>query len=115
MEVAPDSRQEIVDAEHLRLLSIGHYIIGGLYIGFASIFIFHFAFLLAVALNPDIFASHGQQQHKGPPEGLLQIFAVVFGMFILAGWAIGGLTLYVGRCIKRRVRRTLTFVLACVN
>jgi hypothetical protein len=114
VQLSEDARGAIIDEEHLRLLAIGHYITGGLCIGFASIFIFHFVFLGFMAASPELFAPPSGT-HVAPPDGLLRIFAVVLGMFIVAGWAFGGLTIYVGRCIKRRVRRTLTFVVACLN
>jgi len=66
------------------------------------------------AVHPDMFASPGQSP-SGPPDGVLKVFAVVVGMIIVAGWTFGGLTIYVGRCIKRRTRRMLTFVIACLN
>lgn len=109
------AREDLINEEHLRLLAIGHYITGGLCIGFASIFIFHFMFVALMAFNPELFSSGAAGPQANPPDGVLRVFAVVIGMIILAGWAFGGLTIYVGRCIKRRVRRTLTFVIACLN
>ena len=44
--------QWIKDREHLRLLSIGHYVVGGLAIFFSSIFIFHVIFGAALLTNP---------------------------------------------------------------
>lgn len=114
MEISQQARDDIIDEEHLRLLSIGHYITGGLCVAFASIFIFHFVFLLLGAVHPDMFAAPGHAP-SGPPDGVLKVFAVVVGMIIVAGWTFGGLTIYVGRCIKRRTRRMLTFVIACLN
>lgn len=113
-DISQQARDEIIDAEHLRLLSIGHYITGALYIAFASFFIFHFVFMLFVGLNPEMFAGTGQTSH-GPPDGIIKIFAVVIGMLILTGWTIGGLTIYAGRCIKRRSRRTFAIIMACLN
>ena len=113
MEIPQQAKDEIIDDEHLRLLAIGHYITGGLCIAFASIFIIHFAFITAMAVNPELFGP--VHEAKGAPHGLMRVFAVVLGFIILAGWAFGGLTIYVGRCIKRRTRRTLTFVMACLN
>ena len=114
MEIAQEQRDRIIDEEHLRLLGIGHYIMGGMVIAFASLFIFHFAFLAFFAANADLFAGHHAQ--PGPsPEGFMKLFAVVLGVIILAGWAFGALTIYVGRCIQRRRRRTLALVVACLN
>lgn len=74
----------------------------------------HFVLIGFIAASPELFAPPSGT-HVAPPDGLLRIFAVVLGMFILAGWAFGALTIYVGRCIKRRARRTLTVVVACLN
>jgi hypothetical protein len=115
METPQQARDEIIDEEHLRLLSLGHYITGGLCIAFASIFIFHFVFMLLGALYPEMFAGPNQTQQGQPDAEFFLIFAVVIGLVILAGWTFGGLTIYVGRCIKRRTHRTLTFVMACLN
>ena len=105
--------QRIVDDEHLRLLGIGHYITGGLSIAFASLFIFHFVFILLAASNPEIFS--GPQGRHGMPDGVMQVFAAFVGLFILGGWAFGALTIYAGRCLKRRRRWTLSLVVACLN
>jgi hypothetical protein len=114
MTVSEEERQRIIDDEHLRLLTIGHYITGGLCVAFASMFIFHFLFIGFIAANPDFFAA-APGHPVAPPDGMMRILAVVLGLFIAIGWSFGGLTIYVGRCIKQRSRRTLTFVVACMN
>ena len=44
--------QEIVDAEHLRLLEIFHYVLGGIIILFSSLFLMHVFLGLTLAVNP---------------------------------------------------------------
>ena len=114
-EIPQQARDEIIDEEHLRLLTIGHYITGGFCIAFASIFIFHFIFVLIASANPEFFAGHGANAPGAPPDGVMKVFAVVLGLVILAGWTFGGLTIYAGRCIKRRAHRSFTFVIAALN
>jgi len=113
-EASQQAREQILDEEHLRLLTIGHYITGGFCVAFASIFVFHFLFLTLMAANPEFFPAPPGQEGT-PPDGVMRIFALVIGLFILAGWSFGALTIYVGRCIKHRTRRALTFVVACLN
>ena len=111
--IPDEERRMIIDDEHLRLLSIGHYVVGGLSILFASVFIVHFVMFFFVASNPQFFPP---PQHGGaPPQGIFRIMGTIFGLFILLGWTFGGLTIYVGRCIKRRVKRGLSLVIACLN
>ena len=112
--ISDEVRSSIIDAEHLRLLSLGHYIVGGLEILFASMFIFHFVMFFFVASDPQFFppAKPGQ---PGPPQEVFRVMGAVIGLFVLAGWTFGGLTIYVGRSIKRRTNRTLSVVIACIN
>ena len=114
VEAPADMRQSIIDEEHLRLLSLGHYITGGLCVLFASMFIIHFVMLVVMASDPNFFPPPKPGQ-PGPPDGAFRIFGIVIGVFILLGWTFGGLTIYVGRCIKRRGRRSLSLVMACLN
>jgi len=107
-------RESIINEEHLRLLSIGNYITGGLHIAFASLFIFHFVFLLVIASHPHMFPPTAPGRN-GPPEVLFHILTGLIGAFILIGWAFGALTIYAGRCIKARSRRTFCLVMAAIN
>jgi hypothetical protein len=112
-EVSQEVRDHILDEEHLRLLSIGHYIAGGFTIAITFLLLFYFFIFLLLARRPGLFG--GQNNPHPPPAGILGFVAIIFGFLIVAGWTFGGLTIYVGRCIKRRVRRTLTLVVACLN
>jgi nitrate reductase gamma subunit len=114
VELHADSRQAIIDEEHLRLLSLAHYIDGALCILFFSLFIFHLVFFLFIASNPQAFPP-SSAGHPAPPQGMFQAMGVVLGGLILLGWAFGALTIYVGRCIKRRAKRGLTLIVACLN
>lgn len=111
MDITLTDRQQIIDEEHLRLLSVGYYIAGGLHIAFASIFIIHFAFFVFAASNPDLFPPG----NGGPPDAIFHVFAWVIGTFILLGWTFGALTIYAGRGIKYRSRRTFALVMAALN
>ena len=108
------SRQAIIDEEQLRLLSIGHYITGGLCILFASFFIFHFVFLFVLAGDPG-FLPPPKTGNPAPPDGFFRLLGGIVGLFILLGWSFGALTIFVGRCIARGARRGLSLVVACVN
>jgi hypothetical protein len=112
--ISAEARQAIIDEEQLRLLSIAHYITGGLCILFASMFIFHFVFFFVLAGDPHFFPPP-KPGYPAPPEAIFRVMGAVLGVFILLGWAFGALTIYVGRCIKRRAKRGLTLVVACVN
>jgi hypothetical protein len=109
--IPADDQQHDRDLEHLRLLAIFYYIVGILTLGFACLGILHLAIGLGIALNP--------QEMKGNPPfspilfGLM--FAVAGAVFILAGWTLGVLTIYAGRCIQTRRRRFFVLVISGLN
>jgi hypothetical protein len=111
-DLPSEARERILDEEHLRLLSIGHYIVGGLILGVSTLFIFYCFFFLLIAQRPDLFNG---SSNSPPPPGAMMFVALFFGLFVLAGWGFGTLIIYIGRCIKRRVRRGLTLVVASLS
>jgi hypothetical protein len=111
METPSANPQQNTDNEHLKLLSIFHYVVGGMAGLFARFPIFHLIFGLFFILAPEKF-DHGSQQ----PPALIGWFFVVFAsVFILAGWTLAVLVLMAGRFIARRKHYMFCFVMACVE
>lgn len=102
------------DEDHLRLLAIFHYVLGGLTLLLACIPFIHVA--MGVMLVTGRFPQSGGST---PPPDDFGWFFIAFGaMAILLGWTIGVLTLYSARCIQRRRHRTFSLVIAalmCLN
>src|SRR5262245_59874073 len=97
------------DLEHLKLLSMFHYILGAITVVYSSFPLIHVFIGLMFMLNPKGFASGGQQ----PPFPLRYFglaFVLIGGAFVLFGWTLGALTAYAGRCIKRREKYMLCFI-----
>ena len=97
------------------MLSLTHYIQGGITTGFASLFIFHLIFLIVFSLNPELFGPLEEHQNEPPPQQIFVAFAVVIGLFVIAGISLGVATILSGRYIKARARRTFTMVVAGMN
>ncbi len=96
------------DSDQLRLLSIFHYIIGGLIALAACIPIIHLIFGFLMLSKPDVFS-------QGPPPRILGWFFILFAsVFILVGWILAGLVLWSGRCLSRRLNYNYCFAMACV-
>jgi hypothetical protein len=108
----PLSTQEIIDREHLKLLSIMHYVLGGLHVLLSCFLIFHFIFGLVMAAAPHFFGDAPGQQ---PPVWIGLMMSAFSGCFMLLGWLFGGLTIYSGICIKQRKHRTFSLVMAVIN
>jgi hypothetical protein len=111
METAPPNPQQILDNEHLKLLSIFHYVVGGMAAFFACIPILHLVIGLLFILAPEKFG-HGSNQ---PPAFLGWFFVVFASIFILLGWVFAVFVLVAGRLIARRKYYTFCFVMACVE
>ena|SRR6478736_2928326 len=98
------------DAEQLRLLSIFHYVVGGLMALFACIPIIH----LLVGLFM-IFGSSVHRHGASQPPMFIGIFFVLIALaFIVFGWTLAILTLLAGRSLNGRRRYTFCFVIACL-
>jgi hypothetical protein len=96
------------DAEHLRLLSIFHYVVGGLMALAACIPFIHLAVGLAF-----VSGTFGPPKPGEPsPEtfGWLFIGVAVFG--ILSGWTIAACTVFAGRSLAQRRRYVFCMVVA---
>lgn len=99
------------DEEHLKLLSIFHYVVGGLAGLFALFPIFHLIFGLVFILAPDKFAGKGE-----PPPAIIGWFFVIFAaMFITAGWVLAGFIIAAGRSLARRRRYLFCLVMAGIE
>jgi hypothetical protein len=106
--------QLATDREHLKLLAIFYYMLGGITIFFSCFGLFHFFFGLAMVFFGDSFhGRHGQPDL--PPLFFGLLFSFIGVMIVLTGWIIGGLTLFAARSIQLRKRRTFTLVIAALN
>ncbi|HEX7898713.1 MAG TPA: hypothetical protein VF950_13195 [Planctomycetota bacterium] len=106
LKAAPPSNDE----EHLRLLSIFHYVSAALTAFFACFPLLHVGLGLAVLLSPETVSSEGDP----PPAWFGLFFVVIGGAFVLAGWTLAVLKFFTGRCLARRRRRTFCVIVACV-
>ena len=98
------------DQEHLRLLSIFHYVVGGIGAFFACFPLLYLAFgVFALAAPRALTDSHGE----APPVFVGWMLIALGGGLTLIGWASAGLAIYAGRCLARRAHYTFCFVMAC--
>ncbi|MEK7706731.1 MAG: hypothetical protein AAB380_01890 [Verrucomicrobiota bacterium] len=98
------------DEEHLRLLTIFHFVCAALAALFACIPIIHFVLGLVM-----LFAPHAFGPGKNQPPQFLGLLFVILGLgLMLAGWTFAALLAWAGRCLGRRKHYTYCFVMACV-
>ena len=130
-----DARTIIV-RERLRLLTIAHYIYGGMSLFMLPLFIPFFAMMIFMASIPEDQwnkAGRGAQQIESasadaqptptssasppqhgqpPPKMVFVMFAWIAGVFFLGIVALSALTAYAGRCIQKRTKKALVYVVA---
>lgn len=96
------------DLDQLRLLSIFHFVVGGIAALFSCIPFIHFFLGLAMTT--------GWLQDVDPAGQVFGIFFMVFaGLFILAGWAFAICVITAGRCLAARRRYMFCLVMAAVE
>jgi hypothetical protein len=100
------------DEEQLRLLSIFHYVVGGLTGLFALFPIFHLIFGLVMIFASDKFTGNNGTP---PPAIFGWFFVIMASMFILLGWSMAVLILTTGRFLARRRHYQFCLVMACIE
>ncbi|MEW6182163.1 MAG: hypothetical protein AB1500_03165 [Bacillota bacterium] len=92
------------DEQQLDLLSIFHYIVGGINALFSCFPFIHLALGIAMLCG-----GFGEDE---PPAFLGWIFTVIPAVLILSGWALSALMILAGRNLKRRAAYTFCLVVA---
>lgn len=100
------------DEEHLRLLSIFHYIVGGI----AALFSFFPLLYGGFGMVMLYASSHPQPQQGEPPPALVGWLFIAFGSFgFLVGLTLATCIVLAGKFIARRRRYWFVFVTACIQ
>ncbi|MHC4084258.1 MAG: hypothetical protein ACYSWZ_02020 [Planctomycetota bacterium] len=95
------------DEEHLKLLSIFHYVVGGILGFFACIPIIHL--IIGIAMLAGAFGG------DGPPPAMGLLFLVGGLIAITAGWTLAICLIISGKRIARRTSYKFCFVIACIS
>ena len=109
-----DERQQIIDAEHLKMLRVGYIISGVLSLLFALFPLIYVVVGLFVAV-----AVPNEGRNDGPPPQAIGVLIAVIGLIASALIASSGiLKLTAARAIGKRRSRTLCYIaagLACLD
>ncbi|MBN4073971.1 hypothetical protein JYT61_00260 [bacterium AH-315-E10] len=100
------------DLQHLRLLSIFHYIVGGMGCLFACFPIIHMLVGIGV-MGGSLMSGNAEEGIVGLFFGLL--FFVMGSLFFLIGQAVSICVIIAGRKLAKRQGYTFTFVMACIQ
>jgi hypothetical protein len=99
------------DQEHLRLLAIFHYLLGGLMALFGSIPLVYVG--VGIALISGLFPEPPNQPPPPMPESLVGgLFVAMGATFVLIGWTLAAMVAYTGRCLQQYRHYTFCLVIA---
>ena len=99
------------DEEHLKLLSIFHYVVGGIAALFALFPIFHLVFGLVMIFAPAAFDGKGQ----GPPAFVGWLFVIFAAMFITVGLIFAAFVATTGCFLRKRSHYLFCLVIGGVE
>ncbi len=100
------------DTEHLKLLSVFHYVLGGL-LGCCACFpIIYLILGIVILTSPQSFQQPKSDNFPATLFGVM--FTVIPAAMILLGWAVAICVLVAGRCLARRVHYTFCLVVAAI-
>jgi hypothetical protein len=99
------------DTEHLRLLSIFHYVVGAMTAIFSCFGLMHVGMGIAMVFAPETFGPG----KNAPPPFFGWLFLIFGSVFVLSGWCIGALMAIAGRMLARRKHHTFCFVVAVLD
>ena len=99
------------DLEHLKLLSIFHYVVGGLAALFAFFPVIYVAVGVLAVYTPGTMESEGDAL----PAMFGWIFIVIGAGLMLLGWAFAVFTILTGRYLARKVHYLFCMVMAAIE
>jgi len=99
-----------MDQEHLRLLSIFHYVVAGIIALFSCFPIIHLIVGIVWFVAPAAMSGG-----HGPPLLFGLLFTLIPAMMILAGWGLAVVVLLAGRSLARRRHYTFCLVVAAIS
>ena len=110
-----ESRQAIVDAEHLRLLSVG-YIVSGVMTALLSVMgLFYAAMGVMISTIAPLGANSSVPPDSLPPQFMGTFFAIIGGIMFLALIGLAIAKFKAASCLKKRTSRTFCMVVGGIS
>ena len=99
------------DEQHLKLISLFHFIVGGITALFSLFPVIHLVIGLALVFAPGKLGAHGE----APPAFVGWIFIVAALFFMTLGWTMAACIAAAGRCLAARKRYMFCLVMAGIE
>ena len=110
-----EERQAIIDEEHLRLLSLFHYIKGGITVAFSFFGLIYFVFIVFIV---KIGSRAGFQSHDFDNEFPFEFFAyflIIVGIIVTFVLVFGVLQLLSAYYLRRGRNRIFSFIIGIIE
>jgi hypothetical protein len=102
------------DLEHLKLLSLFHYILGGITAFFACFPLIHVAVGAMILFMPEQAMQHNRTNPF--PQHLFGLFFIAIGgAFVICGWALAICMIMAGRYLKAQQKYTFCLVVGAIS
>lgn len=105
----PSSTLQKSDTDHLRLLSIFHYVVAAIAALFSCMFLIHILVGLSFLASPATFADQAQDL---PPPFFGWLFLGVGSFALLSGWSVAFCIFLAGRFIAQRKHHLFCLIIA---
>jgi hypothetical protein len=100
------------DAQHLKLLSLFHFVVAALLALFSCIFLIHLVIGIGMIVNPHLFKGNNGAL---PPPFVGWLFALMGGFAVLLGWTVAFCMILTGRFLIQRKKYTFCLVVAAAS
>lgn len=117
----PARQLNLEDESHLHLLSVFHFVMGGLYalgIGFIALHFLIMRMVMTMPQGPRASTSIGIPATPPPPVMPPEIMTIMIVFYIVAALIVASLAtgnILAGVWLKKRIQHTMTFVVAAIN
>ena len=108
-------KQRIIDDEHLKLLSLFHYISGGITLAFALFFGAYFILIFYILSLAEFQKDINPPLNKAMPEAFFTIMLTIFMIIFILGLLFGIGQIISGRLLKLRQLRWFSFTVGIIN
>ena len=106
------NRQRTIDADHLNLLSIFHFVGAGLALLGMMFLLLHFTLFHTFMENPAMWRNQGPPPPPAQFFAIFKVFYLVFGMWLAASFVLNLLS---GFFLRGRSHRAFSLVVGAVN
>jgi hypothetical protein len=100
-----------LDLQHLKALSICHYVLGGLLALFSSVFLIHVGMGITLITSPSTMSGSGPP----PPPFMGWMFLMIGSGAVLLGWTLAAFIITAGRFLGRRKHHLFCLIVAGVS